>query len=268
MKVLRTGRDGPETVVLGYRNGMIKNFSSFTARCLRQLARDWRAGELRLLALAVCLAVAALTAVSFFSDRLQRGLARDARQLLGGDAVLVSDQALPHEFAARALAQGLQVARTLSFPSMARAPDERGGASRLVALKAVGEGYPLRGALRLISGPGLPEEKLARGPASGSVWVESGVLEALSLQVGESLLLGEAALKIEKIIQNEPDRGAGFLNFSPRVMMNLSDRPATQLIQPASRVRYRLAVASPARDDEIVKSYQTWAQEEVAQRQL
>jgi len=246
----------------------MKNLSFFVVRCLRQLARDWRAGELRLLALAVCLAVAALTAVSFFSDRLQRGLARDARQFLGGDVVLVSDQALPDDFSNQAVAQGLQVARTMSFPSMARAPDERGAASRLVAIKAVGEGYPLRGALRLSPGQGLAEETRAQGPQPGYVWVDPGVLEALSLQVGDRLLLGDASFSIEKIIQNEPDRGAGFLNFSPRVMMNLSDLPATQLIQPASRVRYRLAVASPAKNDQLAKSYQAWAQAEIERQQL
>ncbi len=238
------------------------------ALCLRQLARDWRAGELRLLALAVCLAVAALTAVSFFSDRLQRGLARDARQLLGGDVVLVSDQALPNDFSSQAVAQGLQVARTISFPSMARAPDDQGAASRLVAIKAVGDGYPLRGVLRLSSGHGLPEEIQAQGPGPGKAWVDPGVLEALNLQVGNQILLGDASLQIEKIIQNEPDRGAGFLNFSPRVMMNLFDLAATQLIQPASRVRYRLAVASPLNDDQLSKRYQAWAQAEIERQQL
>ena len=59
----------------------------------RQLARDFRAGELRLLVVAVMLAVAALTAVGFFADRINAGLARDARQLLGGDAIVASPSA-------------------------------------------------------------------------------------------------------------------------------------------------------------------------------
>ena len=58
----------------------------------RQTQRDFRAGELRLLLVAVTLAVAALTAVGFFADRFERGLARDARQMLGGDAIVASDQ--------------------------------------------------------------------------------------------------------------------------------------------------------------------------------
>src|SRR6188472_1762174 len=115
----------------------------------RQLQRDFRAGELRLLMVAVTLAVAALTAVGFFADRLKGGLSRDARQLLGGDAVVVSDQPTAAAFEAQARALGLQSVTTLVFPSMARAPDGKGGGTRLIALKAVTEGYPLRGSLQV-----------------------------------------------------------------------------------------------------------------------
>src|SRR5260221_13983743 len=99
----------------------------------RQMQRDFRAGELRLLAVAVVLAVAALTAVGFFADRLNAGLTRDARQMLGGDAIVSSDKPTPPEIIARAQALGLALARSATFPSMARAADEQGGATRLVA---------------------------------------------------------------------------------------------------------------------------------------
>ena len=118
---------------------------SFLQLGWRSLLRDLRAGELRLVIIAVMLAVAALTGVSFFADRLNGQLVRDARQLLGGDAVIVSDQPTPEPLTQLARTQGLQVSQTLSFPTMARADDVQGGTSRLVALKAVGAGYPLRG---------------------------------------------------------------------------------------------------------------------------
>ena len=111
----------------------------------RQMARDFRAGELRLLVVAVMLAVAALTAVGFFADRINGGLARDARQLLGGDAIVSSDQPAPAAFAAKARALGLATATTAAFPSMGRATEAQGGASRLVSVKAVSTAYPLRG---------------------------------------------------------------------------------------------------------------------------
>src|SRR3954463_13980535 len=108
----------------------------------RQLARDFRAGELRLLVVAVTLAVAALTAVGFFADRINAGLARDARQLLGGDAIVSSDQPAPATFTAKARALGLLTATAANFPSMGRAPDDKGGATRLVSIKAVSDAYP------------------------------------------------------------------------------------------------------------------------------
>ena len=240
----------------------------FLSLTLRQLVRDARAGELRLLMLAVALAVAALTGVSFFSDRLNAALARDARQLLGGDVVLASDQPLPDDIPAQALALGLRVTTSLTFPSMARAPDERGGGARLVSVKAVQAGYPLRGRLRVRAGLDAPELSVDSGPAAGRVWVEPGVLDALGLAVGDELLLGDARLRIERIIVNEPDRGAGFLSFSPRVMLDQQDLPATGLVQPASRVRYRFAAAAPGNDLAAVKRFQSWAEHEVEARPL
>ena len=233
---------------------------SFWRLGARSLWRDLRSGELRLLIVAVTLAVAALTAVGFFADRLKGGLQRDARQLLGGDAVIVSDNPTPAAFITKARALGLEQVQTLGFPTMARAVDARGGAAKLVALKVVEGGYPLRGSLTVASAP-LAAGSLVRViPASGAAWVEAPLLEALGLQMGDTLLLGETRLRIDKIIVNEPDRGAGFMNFAPRVMINRADIAATALIQPASRISYRLALAG---DEGRIKTYVDWAQLEV-----
>ena len=231
----------------------------------RTLWRDLRSGELRLLLLAVTLAVAALTAVGFFADRLKGGLQRDARQLLGGDAVVASDNPAPEAFAKQARALGLKVSTSLSFPTMARAPEERGGGSRLVALKAVEDGYPLRGQLTVASDPTAAGEKTDDIPVPGEVWVDAPLLEALGLQTGDALLLGERSFRISRVIVLEPDRGAGFINFAPRAMIREADIAATGLIQPASRVSYRLAVAG---SDRAVARYVKWATDEIAQRSL
>ncbi len=234
----------------------------------RQTLRDLRAGELRLLAVAVMLAVAALTAVGFFADRLNTGLARDARQLLGGDAIVGSDKPAPPEMAAKARAMGLRVATTASFPSMARAPDGRGGATRLVAVKSVSADYPLRGRLQLRQTVDGAVETVASAPAPGTAWVDAPLLDALQLQPGDTLLLGDASLRIDRLIVIEPDRGAGFMSFAPRVMISEADLGATGLIQPASRVGWRLAVAAPGASDAPVKAFVQWAEEYIAQAGL
>ena len=231
----------------------------------RSLWRDLRAGELRLLLVAVTLAVAALTAVGFFADRLNAGLQRDARQILGGDVVVSSDNPTPQAFIAKAQSLGLQAAINIGFPTMARSTDAQGGASKLVALKAVADGYPLRGSLRVASLPDEPAQTTRDVPKHGQAWVDASLLESLNLRVGDALLLGESRLRIARIIVAEPDRGAGFSNFAPRVMINAADLDGTRLVQPASRVTYRLAVAGGQSE---ARAFEQWANLQAKQREV
>jgi putative ABC transport system permease protein len=233
---------------------------SFLSIGWRTLWRDLRSGELRLLLVAVTLAVAALTAVGFFADRLQGGLQRDARQLIGGDAVVASDNAPPPAFEQQARALGLQTVSTLGFPTMGRAGETQGGASRLVALKAVPTGYPLRGSMKVAAQPGEEGAVTRDIPAPGEAWVDAPLLAALNLQMGDALLLGDSSFRITRIIVIEPDRGGGFMSFAPRVMVNAADLPATNLVQPASRITWRFAVAG---EERAVQSFTRWADAEI-----
>ena len=239
----------------------------------RNLWRDLRSGELNLLVVSVVLAVAALSAVGFFSDRLQAGLWRDARQLIGGDAVVVSDKPTAENFLQKAKELGLKTNATLSFPSMARADDAQGGETKLVALKAVSDGYPLRGQMSLLSASGLdasgtPTSQMTRQvPSPGQAWVDPALLDVLNLKLGDTLWLGDKSFQISALIDREPDRGAGFMNFAPRVMVNQSDIQATGLIQPASRLSYRMAVAGDDSQSNVQK-FITWAREEVAKPEV
>jgi putative ABC transport system permease protein len=169
---------------------------------------------------------------------------------------VVSDQRTPEAFAQQARQLGLQTNTNVSFPTMARALPEQGGASRLVALKAVEPGYPLRGRLEISASP-------VRIPPAGEVWVDPALLEALNLQTGQMLGLGDRQLRISASIVREPDRGAGFMNFAPRVMLNAADLPSTGLVQPASRVTWRMAVAGPQAD-----AFVAWAKTEVDARHV
>ncbi len=227
----------------------------------RQLWRDLRAGELRLLMVSVALAVTALTAVGFLADRMQAGLWRDARQLLGGDAVVVSDKPTPQMLVQEAVRRGLVTNTQVGFPTMARVPVAE-GESRLVALKAVAPGYPLRGVLQVHRQPEAAQDSI---PARGQVWVDPALLDALDLAPGQMLALGERELRVTGVIEREPDRGAGFMNFAPRIMMNAADLGSTALVQPASRVTWRMAVAGP---EGVANRYADWAREQAESTNL
>ncbi|MDV7395976.1 hypothetical protein RZS08_31585, partial [Arthrospira platensis SPKY1] len=152
-----------------------------------------------------------MTAVGFFADRLQNGLQRDARQLLGGDAVVRSDQPLPTSFVAQAQQLGLEWTQHVGFPTMALADEAQGGNARLVALKAVAPGYPLRGTLRIAPDDGAPDEAATDIPAPGTVWVDAALLVALDVRVGDRISLGDRDFLIDRVVVVEPDRGAGFM---------------------------------------------------------
>ncbi|MEG0822470.1 MAG: FtsX-like permease family protein [Burkholderiaceae bacterium] len=234
-------------------------FARLLQQAARMTRRDWHAGELRLLLAALVVAVAAVTSVGFLVDRIRLGLERDATQLLGADLVLSADQAIGPEPAQQAQAAGLLTAETTTFPSMALAANE---GNALVAVKAVSSRYPLRGRMRLTTPGG--DEAAPAAPAPGAAWADPQLLAALGIQPGESIQLGDSSFVIERVISVEPDRGSGFINFAPRVMINLADLPATGLIQPGSRATYRLLVAG---ERGPMASYSAWLKARLARGQ-
>ena len=229
----------------------------------RQVWRDFIAGELKLLLWAVVLAVGALTAVGFFADRMRSGLVRDAAQLLGGDAVVLGDKPLAPAFQEEALRRGFVVGQAANFPSMARAGEAQGGAAKLAAVKAVDAEYPLRGKIDVRFGEAAPVQSLRQAPAAGTAWIDPALANALSLKVGDGLELGDATLRIAALIAIEPDRGTGFAALAPRVMLNVADLPATGLVQPSSRITWRLAVGAPNGDEKLAGDYADWAKAKI-----
>ncbi len=229
-------------------------------QALRMTRRDWRAGELRFLMIALVVAVASLSSVGFFVDRMRAGLNRDANQLLGADLVIIADQPVSAAWRAEAARRGLALADTVAFASMAIAGDGDDAQSQLASVKAVSPGYPLRGKLKLAAPDG--SDHVTHGiPAPGTVWVDSNLLIALHLKAGDTLKLGDRTFKIAEVIAVEPDRGAAFMNFAPRVMLRLSDLASTNLIQFGSRVTYRLLVAAKPAE---IAAFRKWLRSAIA----
>ncbi|MFC7287846.1 ABC transporter permease [Herminiimonas glaciei] len=232
---------------------------------LRMTQRDWRAGELRFLLVSLIVAVAALSSVGFFVDRMRAGLNRDAHQLLGADLVIRADEPIAAAMRKEAQQRGLQLADTTVFPSMAIAGEGEQAVSKLASIKAVTTGYPLRGKLKVsetLVGEGEVTDTI---PAAGTVWVDPGILESLNVAVGSPLKLGDKTFTIAKVLNFEPDRGAGFMNFAPRVMLAQSDLAATNLVQNGSRVSYRLLLAGKQAD---VSAFDKQVQEQIEKQNL
>jgi putative ABC transport system permease protein len=235
---------------------------------LRMTARDWRAGELRFLLVALIVAVSALSSVGFFIDRMRAGLERDAHQLLGADLLVGSGDPMPERWRVEAHRRGLLVADFTAFQSMAQAGQGEDTQAKLSAVKAVSPGYPLRGALTVTTDPAAASRALGSKtrdtPEPGTVWVDANLLPALRTQVGGSIQLGEKTFRIAQLIATEPDRGASFANFAPRVMLSLQDLPATGLVDPYSRVSYRMQIASPSPSDlSGVRAFEQWLRADI-----
>ena len=218
---------------------------------LRALLRDFRSGELRVLAAALLIAVASMTAVGLVSARVEIALERRAGELLAADLAIASGYPLPADYAEQARTQGLEASRIATFPSVILA----GERTALVEVKTVELGYPLRGAVQTGEQPFGPAQIVSDIPAPGTAWADPTLFQKMNIALGDEVFLGEISLKISRVIAYEPDRGGDLFSIAPRLMINYADLDSTGLIQPGSRVRYRVLVAG---DVENVKEYREW----------
>ena len=240
------------------QSGGNKTFSTLFGLALRLLWRDWRGGEIRLLFIALVMAVTSVTGIALFTDRLEKALILESANILAADRVLISRQPPPEAILDYAESLGLRTARILSFTSMAFSDS----GNMLVAAKAVSSEYPLRGEVIIADEPFIRGLPIVSGPPPGEVWLESRALSALDIDVGDSVFVGEAELTVSKIIIAEPDRQqAGMLdNAGPRLMLSMDDVEQTNVVQVGSRVSYRALFAGE--ELETLASFSEWISEE------
>lgn len=217
----------------------------------RTLAREWRAGEMRILALSLIVAVGSVTAVAFFTDRVQRAMTLQAAELLAADVIIETSEPVRDLLIKEARGRGLRIAHTVTFPSVVLSNDD----TQLVQVKAVDEQYPLRGRLRVADTPSALGAKTDRIPSPGHAWTDAQLMLRLGLRAGDVFNLGNARFKVNKIIDYEPDRGGELFRLSPRVMINLDDLEATGLIHENSRVSYNTLLAGPPA---AIEAYRKW----------
>jgi putative ABC transport system permease protein len=216
----------------------------------RQLLRDLKSGDIRILLAALALAVFAVTAIGFVTDRAERALAIEANRLMGGDAVVRADAPITGLVRDAAKAPGLRHTETVELNSMIRVVRARSAQTdaeslRLGDLRALGAGFPLRGAFRVMDERGV-ERNAGAIPERGTVWMSRAGADTLGASIGDTVRLGDASLRLTALVAQEPDASMDYFNVAPKVFLNLSDLPATALVQEGSRVGYRLVVAGDA----------------------
>ena len=200
------------------------------------LKRDWYSGELRLIGISILIAVACLSSVSFFTDRVKRGTQKQATELLAADLVLISSKKIQTKYIDAGTSAALIISLSESFRSVVLKNDKL----ELAEVKAVDSSYPIRGHLRTSDNLFGEEQVNDSIPSRGSAWVDSRLLQALQVDIGQSISLGASELIVEKILTYEPDRGGDLFNIAPRLMMNRADLDKTKLVLPGSRIQYRL----------------------------
>ncbi len=215
---------------------------------LRLLRRDWRAGELRVLVAGLILAVGSVGTVGFFADRVKGALTTQANLLLGADIMISGDRPLPATFVDDASRRGLETTPVIRFNSMVQPPPTAPAEASAVLtdVKAVGARYPLRGSI-VLAEPGSPDGKVAKdAPKRGEAWPDTRLADRLGLKVGDKLSVGESTLTVAAIVQQEPEVAGIVFALGPKLLLNIDDVPATNLLQPGNRATYRLLVADRA----------------------
>ena len=211
----------------------------------RQLLRDLGSGEMRILIAALVLAVVAVTAVGFITDRANRALTIEANRLLGGDAVVRADAPIEGVVRKAADVSTLKHADTVELDSMVRVGEGADANLRLGELRALGANFPLRGRYTIV-GADEHEHDVAGIPKAGTVWMSRAGAQTLHASIGDTVTVGTSKLRLAALVTQEPDASFNYFQVAPKVFLNLTDLPATGLVQEGSRIHYRLVIAGDA----------------------
>lgn len=201
---------------------------------LLALARDGKSGELRVLGLALLVAVSALTAVGFFTSRVSLAVDQQAGEVLAADLRLQARSQIDREYFQMAEEAGLQTAEVATFPSVVL----KGEDSALSAVRAVSPEYPLRGKVRIANEPFGAAREATAMPNPGEAWMEARLFAQLNARVGDRVRVGNSELVVSQVLDYRPDQGSQFVDLAPALIMRLDEMAATGLVRQGSRVMY------------------------------
>lgn len=226
---------------------------------LNMLRRDWRAGEWRVLLIALVLAVGSMSTVGLFADRVRQALLQEATSLLGADLRITSTRPISPDYRAAALQHNLRAIESAVFPSMVtrKKISVTGSQNVLAEVMVVEQGYPLRGKIEIDDGSQYVAQNI---PARGTLWADARLFQRMNLVVGDEVELGALRLRLAARIVRDVDQSIGFVSFAPRVLLNAADLSASGLVQEGSRIHYRLLIAGDAAQ---VRALRLWLTDKI-----
>jgi len=217
---------------------------------VRLFKREWRSGELRILALALLIAISATTSISFFTDRLAQALLNRSAEMIGGDLVVRGTRPLGSDWLKLPEAEPLEHSQITEFSTVAINREQL----LLASVKAVSETYPLYGSVQLSDTRYGQPLMMDKAPTPGTVWVDPRVLDRLQVEVGDEISIGAAQFRIDSVLLLEPDRGGNYFNLAPRILMNQQDLVVAQVLQTGSRANYKYLFAGNREAVETLKA--------------
>jgi putative ABC transport system permease protein len=203
------------------------------------LARDGKSGELRVLLLALLVAVSALTAVGFFTSRVSRAVDQQAGEVLAADLRLQAREPIDRAYLELAHGAGLRTAELSTFPSVVF----HGEDSALAAVRAVSAAYPLRGRVKIAAEPFGDARETDATPGPQEAWLEARLFAQLGVRIGDRIRVGSSELTVAHVLDYRPDQGSQFVDLAPTLLMRLEDVAATGLMQKGSRISHAVLFA-------------------------
>ena len=211
-------------------------------------------GRFRVFLIALTLGVTAIGAVGSIAESMRYGIAKNSRLMFGGDlAASSTHKALPDAVLAEMSKHG-QTSGLIQMRAMLGSIKDDQPIRRLVSLKAVDDQWPLIGAPEL--DPKIPiDQALSMIDGKPGIVANPGLLRVLGVDVGDSARLGDIDVHISAILRHEPDRGFGFEQFAPSVIIADDYLEMTGLNVPGALLTYRerLLLDNPQQDMTILQ---------------
>lgn len=245
---------------------------NWARQSIRLLMHELKRGELTIVVLAIVLGVASVFSLAGFSQQINQALINESTSFIAADRVLQTSRALPKKTSEneeitpvnlniknidkQSSALNINQAQQVLMSSIVFAGDMM----QLVEIQAVSDHYPLRGELLVSYDNNFNKIQKANAPELGSVFIEEKLLSLLNVSLGDVLDIGDSQLVIKAIAQQIPDASFSVFTSGLKIIINIKDLEATNLVQPGSRLTYKYLFSG---DIQAINQFESWLKPQI-----